>query len=195
MDKTLEYYNNAAKEYIKGTIDTSMSDLNGFFLKYLPNKAHILDLGCGSGRDSKVFKDRGHTVTAIDGSIELCKLASNFIGQDVICKKFDELDYENEFDGVWACASILHTPSKDLVSIFRKISRTLKMNGHIFACFKYGDFEGERNGRYFTDLTEIKLENLIREIKELKIIEMSITEDVRAGRENERWLNTIIKKA
>lgn len=195
MDKTLEYYNNAAKEYVKDTMDANvLLDLNSFFLKNLPAKAAILDIGCGSGRDSKLFIEKGYTVTAIDGSTEICKLASDYIGQDVICMKFDEIDYENRFDGVWACASILHVPSKDLRQIFRKISRALKDNGYFFACFKYGEFEGERNGRYFTDLTENKLKEVIADIENLQIVETSITVDVRTGRENEKWLNAIMRK-
>ncbi len=90
MDKTLDYYNSVAQEYINDTINAQVSDLNLFFLKYFPEKAHILDLGCGSGRDSRAFLEKGHTVTAIDGSVEFCKLASNFIGQEVICKRFEK---------------------------------------------------------------------------------------------------------
>ncbi|HVI41619.1 MAG TPA: class I SAM-dependent methyltransferase [Anaerovoracaceae bacterium] len=195
MDKTLEYYNNAAKEYVNETVDANVSELNNLFLKYLPDKANILDLGCGSGRDSKVFIDRGHNVTAIDGSFEFCKLASEYLGQAVICMKFDELDYVGKFDGVWACASILHVPVKDLEIIFKKISRALKDGGYFFTCFKYGEFEGERNGRYFTDLTENRLKSLVANVKELKIIETTITGDVRAGRENEKWLNIIMEKS
>ena len=194
MDKTLEYYNSIAKEYIKSTIDANVSDLYIRFLKYLPSEANILDLGCGSGRDSKFFIEKGYSVTAIDGSKEICKLTKKTIGQDVICMKFNEIDYVNEFDGVWACASILHVSTKDLASILSKISKALKVNGYLFACFKYGEFEGERNGRYFTYLTKDRLANLLTNIEELQIIETFITQDVRAGRENEKWLNVIIRK-
>jgi len=194
MDKTLEYYNTTAKEYVNDTVDANVSELNAFFLRYLPDKANILDLGCGSGRDSKVFIEKGHFVTAIDGSIEFCKLAAAFIGQDVICMRFDELDYEKQFDGVWACASLLHVPSKELKTIFKKIARALKVEGYFFACFKYGEFEGDRNGRYFTDRTEDSLNDIIDEIDELEIIETFLTEDVRRGRENEQWLNAILRR-
>jgi SAM-dependent methyltransferase len=195
MDRTLEYYNNAAKEYVNDTVDANVSELNSFFLKYLPEKANILDLGCGSGRDSKIFIEKGHTVSAVDGSIAFCKLASEYLGQAVRCMKFDELDYVEQFDGVWACASILHVPLKDLEMIFEKISRALKNGGYFFTCFKYGEFEGERNGRYFTDMTEDRFNNLIINVKELNIVETTITRDVRKGRENEKWLNVIMQKS
>jgi 2-polyprenyl-3-methyl-5-hydroxy-6-metoxy-1,4-benzoquinol methylase len=186
MNKTLDYYNKIAINYLNETINADMSDLINKFIKYLPDKAHILDLGCGSGRDSKTFLQKGYTVTAIDGSIELCKLASKYIGQEVLCIRFETIDFENEFDGVWACASLLHVSLKDLVSIFKKISRTLKVNGYLFTCFKYGHFEGERNQRYYTDLKEDRLKEIINQIKDFKIIELFITENVRNSKKNDK---------
>lgn len=194
MDQTLEYYNKAAKDYIQDTVNADVVELNNFFLKYIPDGGSILDLGCGSGRDSKRYIEKGYVVTAVDGSEEFCKLASNYIGQDVLCMKFEELDFENKFDGVWACASVLHVPLKDQTIILKKISKALKSGGYFFACYKYGDFEGVRNGRYFTDLTESRLQILLQEVSNLKLIETLVSTDVRPGREDERWLNFIIKK-
>lgn len=194
MDNTLTYYNNNANEFVTGTVNADVSDLYSFFLKHLPPAAHILDLGCGSGRDSKYFLENGYSVCAIDGSEECCKMASELIGQEVICRTFENIDYNNVFEGIWACASILHVPSKGLTSIFKKISAALKNGGYLYASFKYGNFEGNRNGRYFTDLTEDKLNEILAPIKELKMIATMVTGDVRVGRENEKWLNVIIKK-
>lgn len=194
MDKTLEFYDKAAQEYIETTIAADVTELNQMFLEYLAANSSILDLGCGSGRDSKIFINNGFFVTALDGSKEFCRLASSYLKQDVLNMRFDEISFNNEFDGVWACASLLHVPSRELPEIFRKIVRAMKVGGYFFVCFKHGDFEGERNGRYFTDLTESKFRDLIREIRELEVIETSITEDVRSGRSNEYWLNVILRK-
>jgi SAM-dependent methyltransferase len=153
-----------------------------------------LDLGCGSGRDSKYFLDKGYSVTAVDGSAELCKLASAFIGRKVAQITFDKLDYDQMFDGVWACASLLHVPSVQLPSIFAKISRAIKPGGYLYASFKYGEFEGERNGRYFTDLTEDRLVHIISQHKELEIKEMAVSNDVREDRHDVKWINAIIRK-
>lgn len=152
------------------------------------------DLGCGSGRDSKAFIQKGYKVTAMDGSSELCKIASNYIGQKVICQEFKDLHDINAFNVVWASASILHTPSVGLPKVISNISNSLKIGGYFYVSFKYGDFEGERNGRYFTDFTEKSLSELIEPFPELEIIETVITNDVRIGRENEKWLNIIIIK-
>ncbi len=194
MNKTLDYYNTFHKDFITNTLEANASELHHSFLKYLPKGASILDLGCGSGRDSKVFINLGYKVCALDGSKELCKFASEYIGQQVICKTFDEINFKEEFDGIWACASLLHIPYKDLPNIFKKLSKALKQEGHLYASFKYGDFEGERKGRYFTDLTEERLKQLLEPFDKLEIVETTITSDIRKGREEEKWLNVMLRK-
>lgn len=194
MNYTITYYNLSAEAFVKGTIDADLSELRRRFLNHLPEGAHILDLGCGSGRDSKAFLEQGYTVTAIDGSIECCKLAGETIGQEVFCKTFDQLDYEQDFDGVWACASLLHVPFVELTGIFKKIAGALKPGGYLYASFKYGDFEGSRNGRYFTDLTEDRLMNLFNPIDYFKIVETFVSEDVRKDRDGGQWVNVIMRK-
>lgn len=194
INKTLDYYNQNAVKFTSDTLNVEFKENQNMLLKYLKPGAHILDLGCGSGRDSKAFIEKGYKITAMDGSTELCKVASQYIGQQVICRKFQELNSRNEFDAVWACASILHVPSIDLPTIIFNISKALKSGGYFYTSFKYGDFEGERNGRYFTDLTEKSLHALIEPFDQLEIIQTLITSDVRIGREDEKWLNIIIKK-
>lgn len=191
MNKTLRYYNETAKEFVQGTVDADLSRLHRRFLKLLPIGAHILDLGCGSGRDAKAFLDAGYQVTAMDGAEACCVLAKGYIGQPVLNKTFAELDFVADFDGIWACASLLHVPFGELTEIFEKIAKALKPGGFFYASFKYGDFEGERNGRYFTDLDEKRLAALLKPVKELKIVETFVTGDVREGRDGEKWLNLI----
>lgn len=194
MDITLNYYNNNAEEFVESTINANVENLHNILLKYLNSGDKILDLGCGSGRDSKAFIEKGYKVTAIDGALELCKFASNYIGKPVECKLFSEIDYYNEFDGIWACSSLLHVPYNELPIIFEKVSNALKENGYFYFSFKYGNFSGERNSRYFTDLDDLRLEELLRSFKEFGVVEKSITGDVREGRENEKWLNVVLKK-
>lgn len=194
MSTTLDYYNKNAELFTNDTVNVQFEKQRNMLLKYLKKGDSILDLGCGSGRDSKAFIEEGYKVTAIDGSSELCKIASDYIGKEVSCIKFCDINYDNEFDGVWACASLLHLKFHELGDVFEKISKALKDNGFLYASFKYGNFEGERNGRYFTDLTESKLNNLLKEIPNLKVKELNITADARVGRESEKWLNIIIEK-
>ena len=160
----------------------------------MPAGSHILDFGCGSGRDSRYFSERGYRVTATDGCVEFVALASAYTGLKVKQMLFGELSAVDEFDGVWACASILHLPKDELIKVLKKINKALKSGGYFYTSFKYGFFEGELNGRYFTYLTEDSLLELLCSVPELNIIEQWVSSDVRAGREDEKWLNVIMRK-
>ena len=195
MQKTLDYYNRNAREFIEGTAGADFSRIQNHFLSLLPKEALILDFGCGSGRDTKYFLEKGFRVEAADGSEELCRLASAYTGIPVKQMLFQELDETEKYDGIWACASILHLRRDELPKVFMKICRALKRGGILYVSFKYGDFEGERNGRYFTDLTEETADKLLESAPELKIKERWVTGDVRAGRGAEKWLNMILRRS
>ena len=194
MDKTIEYYNQNADMFAQGTRLVDFTVVQERFAKMLPAGSRILDFGCGSGRDTKYFLEKGYRVEATDGSAELCKLASAFTGIEVKKMLFQDLDASGKYEGIWACSSILHLSKKELLSVIRKMCDALKDNGVIYTSFKYGDFEGERNGRYFTDFTEDIFDKFIKVIPELTIEEEWITSDVRPGRGEEKWLNLILRK-
>ena len=194
MTKTLAYYNQFAKAYNETTLTIEFQSKREFLLKYLNPHAHILDLGCGSGRDSKAFLQQGYEVTAIDGSQELCQLASETIDQPVKCQLFHDLDEVNTYDAVWACASLLHLPTIELKQTLKKIEKALKDEGYFYASFKYGEFEGYREERFFNDFTEESFKTLLKDIPTLTIIETEVTTDVIPGRENVSWLNLMMKK-
>jgi len=134
-------------------------------------------------------------VDATDGSIKLCKLASEYTGIRVKQMLFLELEEHEMYDGIWACASILHLSKNELHAVLQKMAVALKRNGIIYTSFKYGEFEGERNGRYFTDFTLETFQDLMQTRKDLKIEEHWITGDVRPGRGEEKWLNLILRKS
>lgn len=192
-NKTLDYYNQNVTTFIADTISVDLKDTQNKFINALPGDK-ILDLGCGSGRDTKYFLEIGLKVTAVDGSEELCKRASDYLGIPVYHMLFQELDLEDEYNGIWACSSILHLPKDELRTVFYKMVTALKSSGIIYTSFKYGEFEGERNGRYFTDFTIELFNEFIKNIPDLKIEEQWITEDVRPGRRDEKWLNLLLRK-
>ena len=194
MDKTIEYYNQNADMFAQGTRLVDFTVVQERFAKMIPVGSRILDFGCGSGRDTKYFLEKGYRVEATDGSSELCKLASVFAGIEVKEMLFQDLDASGQYEGIWACSSILHLSKKELLPVIRKMCDALKDNGAIYTSFKYGDFEGERNGRYFTDFTEDTFDKFIKVIPELTIEEEWITSDVRPGRGEEKWLNLILRK-
>ncbi len=193
-DITIEYYNRNASMFNNDTLNADLNEIQAEFLSYLENKAYILDFGCGSGRDTKSFVDKGYNVDAIDGSVEMCNIASVYTGINVRHVYFNELNETNKYDGVWACSSILHLPYNDLRSVMKKIFTALKEEGILYASFKYGEYEGFRSGRYFTDMNEIKIHNLLSETELFDIAKLWVTNDVRPGRSDEKWLNMILRR-
>ena len=192
--KTIEYYNENVSKFVNDTQDVVFCATQDLFLSYLNEGNSILDLGCGSGRDTKYFLSKGYKVDATDGSEEICKVASDYTGINVKCLLFNELDEIDKYDGIWACASILHLDRDDLIDVFNRIARALKDNGILYTSFKYSEFEGMRNGRYFTDFTIESFNEFQTNIPEFIIEKKWITRDVRAGREDEKWLNLIMRK-
>lgn len=193
VNKTLNYYNQNADSFIEGTVSVNFKEVQDKFLQMLSGKK-ILDFGCGSGRDTMYFLKSGFDVTATDGSEELCKYASEYTGIQVKQMLFQDLDEVDYYDGIWACSSILRLSKNELRIVMNKMSRALKSGGIIYTSFKYGNFEGERNGRFFTDFTIDEFTDFVKDVKEMAIEEYWITGDVRPGRGDERWLNLILRK-
>ncbi len=193
-NKTIEYYNKNAPQFIATTANVEFQHMQNRFLDKLHTGAYILDFGCGSGRDTKYFLEQGYLVDAIDGSEELCKCAGELTGIEVKQMYFQELSEVEKYDGIWACSSILHLELDELETVLKKMTLAVKANGIIYTSFKYGTFSGERNGRYFTDMTEKTFAELLRKIPGLEIEEQWITSDVRPGRGEEKWLNLILRK-
>ncbi len=195
QDKTLAFYEGNAKQYYDGTVNTNMTVLYTPFLTYMPTYASILDAGCGSGRDTLYFASRGYQVTAFDYSPALVKLATKLTGQEVLNLSFQDLVFENQFNGVWACSSLIHVPMDEMHDAILKLSRSMKMDGILYASFKHGTGEHDRKGKHFVDLDEDGCDKLIKLHPELAVIRCWKTSDLRPGRENEKWLNLLVRKA
>ncbi len=189
-----DYYQLHAEEFFEQTVALKMEKLYRLFLKSVPENGKILDAGCGSGRDAKYFFEHGYKITAFDSSHALAELASNHLDQKVEVLSFQELDFEAEYDGIWACASLLHVPAKGMKEVFHGLYRALKTKGVLYASFKYGRGEHNRNGRRFTDMDEVELDRLLDSVTGFKEIKTWVSIDLRPGRENEKWLNTLLRK-
>ena len=193
---TLNYYNENAQTYCEQTRNGNMQELYDKFLSLVKKNGYILDFGCGSGRDSKYFIEHGYKVMAIDGSIEMCKLAEDYIHQEVKCMKFDELDEKELFDGIWACSSILHVERKDLINVLRKMVNALKSVGVIYTCFKNGDSEKVEDGKYYNYINKEIFERMLNEAsQEVTIVDYfeSITKP-NINRPQANWGNYLILK-
>ena len=194
MNNTLDFYNNNSKEYIETTLSADMSHLYNDFLNNIPKGGHILDLGCGSGRDSVEFIKRGYKITAVDGSKELANAASKIIGQQVICSKFEDLKLTETFHGIWASASLLHVNKNDIVDVIKNLSSNLKPNGVFYMSFKYGENEYiDEKDRYFNCYTEKTFKEMLSQVPNLKIKTIYKSGDTLGGRNNLVWLNIILE--
>ena len=190
----MEYYNIKAQEFYESTVNTDMAEHYSEFLRFIPQGGKILDAGCGSGRDSLYFINLGFKVTAIDASPVLAELSSKLIGQPVAVLRFQDLDFAGEFDGIWACASLLHVPRSEMHDVLSRLTKALKPNGVLYASFKYGDDEGERNGRFFNDYNEQSFQCLLNEHPNLQQISSWVSGDVRPERVGEKWLNVVVRR-
>ncbi len=183
-------YNKNAESFFEGSVNADMSGVRNRFLKYVPAGGRILDAGCGSGRDSKAFLDAGYDVVSFDASEEMCKRASEYIGREVLNLRFEDISFDKEFDGIWACATLLHVPMNELPGIMQKLHGALKPGGAIYASFKYGEGTVSRGERQFTDFTEKSIVPLF-ENAGFEIVSNIVGSDSRPGRENEKWVNVI----
>ncbi len=194
MNDTLSYYERNAKAFANGTVDVDFTSVQERFLKLIPAGGRLLDFGCGAGRDTKYFLEKGYQVDAVDGSGNLCEIAGAYTGIQVRQMLFSELSAVDLYDGIWACSSILHLPKKELPDVFNRMKRALKKSGYLYTSFKYGEFEGYRNERYFTDFTEESFGDFLSGITGIQRMDEWVTADVRPGRGDEKWLNLILQK-
>jgi len=191
---TLKYYQDNAQTFFDGTVNVDMSSLYETFTQHLAPGARVLDAGCGSGRDAKAFQEMGYRVEAFDASPAMVELAREHTGLPVKVMSFAEVDWKEEFDGIWCCASLLHVPAVELPGVMRRLADALKPGGVWYVSFKYGDGEREVDGRRFTDMDEVGLRKLVLVVRGIEIVELWMTCDKRPERD-EVWLNGVLRKA
>ena len=215
---SLDYYDAHAKEYAELTVRADMSPAYDRFLAYLPAGAAILDAGCGSGRDSLCFMKKGYDVTMLDASEGMCNCAEELTGQKALCMGFHEIEFADRFDGIWACASLLHVSEKELENVLAIFHRALKRDGVLYASWKYGEAERCDGERFYCDMTEEKLRRVLARVdlkaregleanKGLKArvglearaglfdcLECWVAEDALPSGREQKWLNVMLGK-
>lgn len=187
-DATSEYYETWAEEYAARTNHLAMDALYAPFLERMPARGSILDAGCGPGRDAQEFLKRGYEVTACDASARMVELARQKTGIQVAQLRFQDFSFVDQFDGIWACASLLHVPSEELDDVLERLTHALKPAGTLFASFKLGNGERKEDGRRFLDFTEETLRQRLMGIHGLTVMRIWTTPDEQ-GRANVRWVN------
>ena len=187
--QTIGFYDANAASYVADTAGVEFGALQREFAQRLPRGGRVLDLGCGSGRDSLAFLRAGFAVDAVDGSARIAEAASGLTGLPVAHAFFSDYEPQGPYDGIWACSSLLHVPASKLAGVIAKYVRALKPGGTFHLSFKLGAHDGMRGNRWFTDLDEPALRALIATVPGLRVDRVDVTGDARPGRANEKWLN------
>lgn len=187
------YYENNAKRYAAETFSADMSEQYQSFLPLLKNGAKILDVGSGSGRDACYFQKQGYQVTALEPSKNLCKEIRRIFSGEIICSDIQSYQPVERYDGIWACASLIHLQEEEVLHFFEKINLYLNDNGIVYASGKSGIFTGEvEDGRFFLEFTEPLVEKMLTVNEQLKLEQLWYTEDV-SGRQGFWWMNVILR--
>jgi SAM-dependent methyltransferase len=192
--ETIDYYRTHARDFFESTVGVDMAPLHAAFLSRLPPGARILDAGCGSGRDARAFAGRGHLVTAFDASAPLARLASEHGGFPVAVRRFDEVEEVAAYEGIWACASLLHVPLAALPDALGRLWRALRPGGCFYLSFQLGQGERTHEGRHFTDADDPTLRAWLRALPAVASVDTWVTRDRRPGRD-ESWLNALVARS
>jgi len=128
-----------------------------------------------------------------DTSQKMVHATTELTGQKALRMAFQDIGYAEEFDGTWACASVLHSPLMELPDVFGQFAQALRPSGVVYASFKEGQGERNQNGRLFTDMDRSSMDELLASISGLEIVELWYTDDPRPDR-SDKWLNVLLQR-
>ena len=189
-DKTIAYYDAHVDEYVRESVGIDMECFYAVFLSSMPACGFLLDVGCGAGRDTKAFLDRGYQVTAIDGSKQIVDATTRLTRQPAIHMRFQQMAFEDKFDGIWACASLLHVPRDEFADVLHRLERALCPQGMCYMSLKEGHGERVNGDRCFTYFTADELRACLAHETNLAVHHIWLSDDPRPGR-SERWVNVL----
>ncbi|MBN2794532.1 MAG: class I SAM-dependent methyltransferase, partial [Clostridia bacterium] len=189
---SIPYYNKNSDNYINQTFSMDIQHLYDSFIPYMKPSGKLLDLGCGSGRDSNYFSKMGYEVVSVDGSWKMVEHCKNILTNEVILSTFEAYVPQSEFDGIWASASLLHVKKEHVKEIMVKYIRYLKVNGVFYCSFKSDQVDFEEDGRFFTCFTLEEMEILLHNIPHIKVLTLKYSKSLQ--NRGFRWLNIILQK-
>ena len=193
MNSTIEYYNNNAEEYYGRSAGADLGDAISRFAWYLPDGARIIDIGCGSGRDTAAFIDMGYDAVGLDASVEMARVAREMFGIEVIVADMASWVADEPYDGVWCCASLLHLGDSEVERFFGNLRGNVADGGVVFVSVKTGIETGiDENGRFMRNFDEDEIHGLLDDAG-FEVKEVWKTEDG-LGRDHVVWLNVISLK-
>lgn len=189
---TIAFYDDNADDFLARTANVDMSNHRQRFLAHIPDGGSVLDAGSGSGRDSKAFKDLGYQVSAFDASIEMVKATRSLAGVEARQMTFQEYAWGTKFNGIWACASLLHVPRAELPTVLDRLASTLILGGWLYASFKLGTAERRDGERYFNDMNLPLMEAVVGKTTTLELHETWESMDRKLNTKGGRWLNCLM---
>jgi 2-polyprenyl-3-methyl-5-hydroxy-6-metoxy-1,4-benzoquinol methylase len=191
---SVDYYNNNSESFIKDTRNIDMKKNYEVFLANIPDQGLILDAGCGSGRDSLIFQKLGYRVDAFDGSSSMVSEAKKLTGLNIKLSTFEDFEFNRSYNGIWACASLLHVRRVNLPSILTRLSEGLISGGVLYSSFKYGNNERLNGERYFNDINEHVLKAYVDTVPDISVMQTWVTGNRRTNDNDEKWLNSLLLK-
>lgn len=191
---SIEYYNQYAAKYYEDTVNQDMSEIIGQFVEYLEEGDTVLDLGCGSGRDSLTFYEMGYDVTALDASEEMCKLAEIHTGLEILQMTYEDMEFEDVFNGIWASASFIHIPKDEMPVLLDKLADALKEDGILYMSFRKGELEGFSGKCFFSDYTKKELDRLIDKNGGFQVLNMWEDSEIFDAHKDVTWIHVLAKK-
>jgi ubiquinone/menaquinone biosynthesis C-methylase UbiE len=200
MIETVDSYDQIAARFVAqwGSLRLERA-LNAFVARMATRRTgqrRVLDLGCGPGRDAGYLAQLGYWVVGLDLSSRMLAEAwrrlptARFVQADLRCPPLAS----SSFDGVWACASLLHLPRSRMPGALREIARLLQVPGGVFyLALKGGEGEGwfaDQDGRrrFFSFYQPAEIEKMLSHTG-FQILEVWVAPD-QAGREHP-WINII----
>ena len=194
-ESTLSYYEGSAVEYAERTLGADLASIYDQFLELVPRGARILDAGCGAGRDLKAFLSKGYKPFGIDASQALADMAHKYSRAPTQVRRIEDIEFDREFDGVWACASLLHLPKNMMPCALSKLNRALVDGGIIYISVQVGDEEGlGADGRFFARYQDWELAELL-EKSNFRVLSSWLSADTLSGRDELTWENVLARKS
>lgn len=149
------------------------------FLAHLPERAVVLDFGCGVGDSAARMREAGFDVSCMDASPDMAAMAQELHGLDVDVASFDELAAEAKFDGIWASFSLLHAPRAEMPANLGRIHRALRPRGVFYMGLKMGGHEArDAAGRFYAYFGE---EELVQMLGEAGLTPIAVEQDSMVG--------------
>lgn len=192
---TIDFYELNAHRYAGLTSSVDLSQLRSRFIKHLPPHARVLDVGCGAGRDLRAFKAAGFEAEGIEPAPALARIAREFSGCPVSVTTIDKLEANGKFDGVWACASLLHLRVAELPEALARIRRALRDPGIFFMSMQRGAGENAApDGRFYCLYEESEI---LDAVNGQGFVPLDVWEsgDALPERQAIRWINLLARSS